>query len=52
MSTRDDLHQAVVRVDGGRGFVVETEDEDRFVITAGHRLPHLPPCLSAWMQAK
>jgi len=39
--------QAVVRVDGGRGFVIETKDWDRLVVTAAHRLqsggePYLP----------
>jgi hypothetical protein len=36
---------AILRVGGGRGFVVEGHG-DRYVITAGHCLPHLPPCLS------
>ena len=39
--------QAVVSVDGGRGFVIETKDWDRLVVTAAHRLqsggePYLP----------
>jgi hypothetical protein len=33
---------AIVTVDGGRGFVIETR-HDRFVITAAHCLPTLPP---------
>lgn len=37
--------QAIVQVGGGRGFVVKTESE-HLVITAGHCLPQLPPCLS------
>jgi hypothetical protein len=37
--------RAVVRVGGGRGFVVES-DRERFVITAGHCLPNLPPSMS------
>ena len=37
--------RAVVRVGSGRGFVVQGERE-RYVITAGHCLPHLPPCLT------
>jgi hypothetical protein len=36
---------SIVRVGDGRGFVVETES-GHFVITAGHCLPHLPPCIS------
>jgi hypothetical protein len=38
---------SVIRVGDGRGFVVETRMGDRFVITAAHCLPHLPPCLAA-----
>jgi hypothetical protein len=34
-------------VGSGRGFVVQTEREGRFIITAGHCLPHLPPCHGA-----
>ena len=34
--------EAVIRVGDGRGFVVGT-DRERFVITAGHCLPELPP---------
>ncbi len=37
--------RSVIRVDGGRGFVVGTDDE-RFVITAAHCLPHFPPSMS------
>ena len=33
---RDNLARSVLTVGGGRGFVVETEREDRFIITAGH----------------
>jgi putative ABC transport system substrate-binding protein len=39
----DKATAAVIRVGDGRGFVVEGERE-RFVITAAHCLPHLPPC--------
>lgn len=39
--------QAVIRVGGGRGFIVEHQDflghPERIVITAAHCLPHLPP---------
>jgi hypothetical protein len=45
--------RSVLTVGVGRGFVVETAREDRFVITAGHclfrprgRRPVLPPCVS------
>jgi hypothetical protein len=40
---RDNWAQSVLRVGDGRGFVVEAQDEVRFVITAGHCLPALPP---------
>lgn len=43
----DEWRRSVVRVGGGRGFVVETEREDRFIITAAHCLPHLPPSHAA-----
>jgi len=35
----------IVTVGGGRGFVVAGE-HGRLVITAGHCLPHFPPCVS------
>jgi len=52
----DQARQAVIKVGGGRGFVVEiVEDihfkeelrfiDHRFVVTAAHCLPHLPPAL-------
>jgi Trypsin-like peptidase domain len=37
--------RSVIRVSGGRGFVVGTDDE-RFIITAAHCLPHFPPGMS------
>jgi hypothetical protein len=43
------LDQAVVRVGDGRGFIVGLDDTgmlERFVITAAHCLPHLPPACS------
>ena len=33
---------AIVRVGPGRGFIVE--GQDNYIITAGHCLPHFPPC--------
>jgi hypothetical protein len=39
----DQATTAIVIVGEGRGFVVEAED-NRFVITAGHCLPFVPPC--------
>ncbi len=36
------LKRSIIAVDGGRGFVVEA-DRGRFVITAAHNLPFLPP---------
>jgi hypothetical protein len=45
MHSAVDWTQAVVTVGGGRGFVVGT-DRQRFVITAGHCLPGMPPCCS------
>ena len=38
--------EAIVSVDGGRGFVTRWEDLE-VVITAAHCLPHLPPAYSA-----
>lgn len=38
--------RAIVTVGEGRGFIVEG-DERRFVVTAAHCLPRLPPCESA-----
>src|SRR5262245_25074185 len=38
----DKARRAVLKVGGGRGFVVETGGQ-RMVITAAHCLPHLPP---------
>jgi hypothetical protein len=35
--------QAVITVGGGRGFVVEGDLEQRYIITAAHCLPWLPP---------
>jgi hypothetical protein len=43
----DEWRRSVIRVGGGRGFVVETERENRFIITAAHCLPHLPPSHAA-----
>jgi Trypsin-like peptidase domain len=40
---RDNWGRSVVRVGDGRGFVVETEQDDRLIISAGHCLPNLPP---------
>jgi hypothetical protein len=37
----DQVRAAVITVGEGRGFVVE--GWDRYVITAAHCLPHLPP---------
>ena len=34
---------SIIEVDGGRGFIVERQ-KNRFVLTAAHCLPHLPPC--------
>jgi hypothetical protein len=41
-----DWGSAVIRVGDGRGFVIEGEQKTRYVITAAHCLPHLPPCCS------
>jgi len=45
--------RSVVRVGDGRGFVIETKDEQRLVVTAAHCLtrggePYLPPAQAAW----
>jgi hypothetical protein len=45
MSDQAQWTRAVIRVGDGRGFVVGT-DRERFVITAAHCLPRLPPSLS------
>ncbi len=47
----DIARQAVICVGGGRGFVVDTTP--RFVVTAAHCLPHLPPLtLVAYLHEK
>jgi hypothetical protein len=38
--------RSVVRVGDGRGFVVEGNDENRYIVTAAHCLPHLPTACS------
>src|SRR5437868_5530405 len=39
---------AIIKVGDGRGFVVEAHTRrERFVITAAHCLPHLPPAHAA-----
>src|SRR4029450_4294735 len=44
MTDLEKLTHAVLRVGGGRGFVVEgADDPTRLVITAAHCLPRLPP---------
>lgn len=47
--TEPDMHtrQAIIRVGGGRGFVVEDNQARRLVVTAAHCLPNLPPALPA-----
>ena len=47
--TEPDMHtrQAIIRVGGGRGFVVEDDQARRLVVTAAHCLPNLPPALPA-----
>ncbi len=40
------LAGAIVKVGNGRGFIIEA-DNQRFIITAAHCLPHLPPCHAA-----
>src|ERR1035437_7130431 len=42
----DEAKNAIVKVGGGRGFVVQGE-RDRLVITAGHCLPDFPTCHSS-----
>lgn len=41
------LETAVVRVGAGRGFVIDSTTRGRFVVTAAHCLPHLPPACAA-----
>jgi hypothetical protein len=45
MDHLDLVTPSVVRVAGGRGFVVEGKAE-RLIITAAHCLPFFPPCMS------
>jgi hypothetical protein len=47
--TEPDMHtrQAIIRVGGGRGFVVEDNQARRLVVTAAHCLPRLPPAVPA-----
>lgn len=42
----DGAKNAVVKVGGGRGSVVRG-GHDRYIITAGHCLPSMPPCIGA-----
>jgi len=44
-SPDEKLKGAVLRVGGGRGFVIEGK-HDRYVVTAAHCLPHFPPAAS------
>jgi hypothetical protein len=46
-SALEKAKQAVVTVGDGRGFVVEGDLERRYVITAAHCLPELPPAHGA-----
>jgi hypothetical protein len=40
----EEAHRCVVRVSDGRGFVVQGElDDQRYIVTASHCLPRLPP---------
>jgi hypothetical protein len=40
------LAASVIRVGDGRGFIVNGMDGTKLVITAGHCLPELPPCMN------
>jgi len=40
---KQELSGSVVKVGSGRGFVVEGDRNERYVITAAHCLPDLPP---------
>jgi hypothetical protein len=46
-SALEKAKQAVITVGDGRGFVVEGDLERRYVITAAHCLPELPPAHGA-----
>lgn len=37
---------SVVSIGGGRGFIVESGQRGRFIITVAHCLPALPPAMS------
>ena len=41
-----EVTKAVVKVGGGRGFIIQS-GHNRLVVTAAHCLPHLPPCHGA-----
>jgi hypothetical protein len=43
---RSEAKRSVIRVGAGRGFIVHGEHHHRYVITAAHCLPNLPPCMS------
>jgi hypothetical protein len=45
MDMHEDAYRCVVQVSDGRGFVVEG-DSERYVITAAHCLPTIPPAMS------
>ena len=47
MSASPEWGSAIVKVGGGRGFVVEGGWRGRLIITAAHCLPHLPPAHAA-----
>jgi hypothetical protein len=42
--TKGDL--AIITVGSGRGFIIEGARQERYIITAAHCLPHLPPAIS------
>ena len=46
-SKGEEARRSVVRVGGGRGFVVQGPRHQKLVVTAGHCLPFFPPCHGA-----
>ena len=42
----DQAKRSVVKVGGGRGFVIEGKWDRRMIVTTAHCLPSFPPCRS------
>lgn len=42
----EEMKTSVIRVGAGRGFIVNGKGDSKIVITAGHCLPKMPPCMN------